>query len=206
MKLISHIISALFHPYLIPFYGCIIFITNSYLIALPTIISLYFIATIFFFTCLLPVVSHMMLKIMNKKENNNEIILRVELLLNSILLILCSIFMHRIHAPIWTQAYLVGASLATTTVWVCRMCNYSISAHMAALGALWGLIFIIPQTQSPIALEIIIILILATGITGTTRQILDKENIIQLFWGLLCGLIFPIISQKILSLSLFSTL
>lgn len=203
MKSIARLISGIFHPYLIPFYGSIIFTAYSYLVGLPLILNIYIIGGILLFSGIFPTLFHAIYYLFfRNKENVWAVVPRYEKFIYCIFLALCSIYLWRMNMPVWGKSFIIGSTMTAFVVWISDLTHRPISAHMAALGTLWGLIYIIPGPLTLIPLDLIIVLILATGATSTARQLLQKENILQTVIGLVGGFITqPIVYQLLISLT-----
>lgn len=65
--------------------------------------------------------------------------------------------------------------------------KWKISAHMAALGSLTGVVFAIAFRTGINPFIPILVLILASGLTGTSRLMLEKNNLPQIATGYILG-------------------
>ena len=75
---------------------------------------------------------------------------------------------------------------------------------MTSLGALWALMYFMHVALSGIPLGVLIVLILTTGATATARMLLDKNDLLQISAGLLCGflctLLLPILQLTLIAI------
>ena len=185
MKLSARIISLLTHPYLVPFYGSAIAVTYSYIALLVYYYKLFICSGILFFSGLLPLLFRFFIYLYNRKQDDEHKTPRyIKLLFYVIMLLFCWLFASKMNMPVWFQYYMGGAFLSACIVCIINYIGWRISIYMASLGALWGLLFFMP---SDISLGTLVVLILATGATGTARMLLEKNNFLQMLTGLICG-------------------
>lgn len=195
LETMAEVISLLFTPLIIPTYA-IFFALNLEYIAVRSLLSTRIIVAlaVLVFTCILPIISiailHRMGKISDTGVNKQE-----ERALPYIITIIGylagAIYLTNVNAPQWIAMFLIGAGLAAIASMLINI-KWKISAHGAGMGGVVAMFFTIwsngyAQHDFLIATSIVILL---TGIVGTSRLILNKHTLGQVLAGTLNGFIW----------------
>ncbi|MCD7710753.1 MAG: hypothetical protein LUI04_05325 [Porphyromonadaceae bacterium] len=201
MKKAAQIISVLFHPYLLPTYGGIIWVSYTFLEILPLSIRLLIVGGIFFFSCLLPLLLHISFGFVQADKPHTR---HTEMLLYAIFLIFAMLYLRRLSLPTWAQSYFVCAALSTAIVWIINTSGWRISFIMSGLGSLMGLIVMMLFIYSPLPIGLFIAVIIITGLMGTALQLLDRHTLAQTLTGWVCGIACTPLASLAFHYNLFS--
>lgn len=204
MKTTARIFSLLTHPYLLPFYGSMIAVECSYIGELAFIFKIFICGGFLFFAGMLPVVFQLLYRFFTRKKEDNGGSHKIGLFFYATMLLFCSLFAARLNLPMWFQNYTAGAFVAAIITCIINYCGWRISIYMTSLGALWALMYFMHVALSGIPLGVLIVLILTTGATATARMLLDKNDLLQISAGLLCGflctLLLPILQLTLIAI------
>lgn len=108
------------------------------------------------------------------------------LLLTAIFYYLGFVLLGRIKAfPIF-KVILLASVLVIIAVLLISL-KWKISSHMAALGSITGVIFALAFRTGINPFLPILMLVLVSGLTGTSRLILEKNNLPQIATGYMLG-------------------
>lgn len=188
---VSAVFSFLLSPMLMPTYGMIIaFQLSTYQILLTTD-KLIVIAVIAALTCVVPAIIFMAMKhfgILTDVHLNN----RRERPLPYAIIIICyvvgALYLFNINAPTWMWMFLFGAGVAGLVSLVVNF-FWKISAHMAGIGGLIGLLCKINNYGDGVfdLMPIICVMIITAGILGTSRLAMERHTLWQVVAGVLNG-------------------
>ncbi len=194
MQHLARFFSTLFSPLLMPTYGVFLALWVSILCYLPTGTRLAVLCVVFGITCIIPMiviaVLHSFGFVKDKGLNN-----RKERWLPYLFVIACYIgaafYLVHVHAPTWLSLFLFGGALAA---FVSLIINFwwKISAHMAGIGGVVAMLFRIHVDGLGAfdLLWIICILIILSGILGSSRIYLDRHSLWQVIAGFANGFIW----------------
>jgi len=198
---ISRAVSALFHPLLIPAYGMVMAIQFSELYVLPFRTKLVSTVVVFVLTGLLPmiIISGMSRLNLIKDISLNDRSDRGLPYASSLALYVMTIFyLYLVNAPWWIAAFMCGGSLALLIVLIVNKW-WKISAHATALGGMTALALSIachfPGDESRV--WILIAVLMAAGMVGTARLILQRHTPAQVYAGYANGLICVMLMSNI---------
>lgn len=198
---ISRAVSALFHPLLIPAYGMVMAIQFSELYVLPFRTKLVSTVVVFVLTGLLPmiIISGMSRLNLIKDISLNDRSDRGLPYASSLALYVMTIFyLYLVNAPWWIAAFMCGGSLALLIVLIINKW-WKISAHATALGGMIALALSIachfPGDESRV--WILIAVLMAAGMVGTARLILQRHTPAQVYAGYANGLICVMLMSNI---------
>lgn len=193
MKNAAYIISVLFHPLLMPTFACLMLFygfRNSIFELMTSNESKWqIIIIVFTFTFLLPVLN---IFLMYKLKRINSMILsnRNERTFPYIMtaIFYFGLFYLFYDLRIW-QTIKIFIFCAGTAILLTAMINlrYKISAHMVGLGGLLGMVF---SLHVLLRLDLTIFIgsvILAAGLVGSARIILNEHQPSQIYSGFLMG-------------------
>ncbi|SHJ36919.1 hypothetical protein SAMN05444280_11793 [Tangfeifania diversioriginum] len=189
MKKAAQILSILFHPVLLPTLGFVLlFNSGFYFSFLSWEAQRYVLLVVFFTTAVLPLIGVALLALrsnfdLSLKKNNDRI---MALFFTGIFYYLGFLLLGRIKAfPIF-KVILLASVLVIIAILLLSL-KWKISAHMAALGSLTGVVFAIAFRTGINPFIPILVLILASGLTGTSRLMLEKNNLPQIATGYILG-------------------
>jgi hypothetical protein len=189
LKKAAQIISILFHPVLLPTLGFVLlFNSGFYFSYLSWEAQRYVLLVVLFTTAILPLLGVALLSLrsnfdLSLKKNNDRIL---ALLFTAVFYYLGFLLLGRIKAfPIF-KVILLASVLVTIAILLLSL-KWKISAHMAALGSLTGVVFALAFRTGINPFFPILLLILASGLTGTSRLILEKNNLPQIATGYMLG-------------------
>lgn len=189
----AQIVSAVFSPLIMPVYGLAIAMLFSELRVIPPDYKIKLLATVFVLTCLLPFMLIIGLKSVGMVKSIDLTERRERIIPFSVTLVLYAItagYFILARAPWWLTAFLLGG-LAALVIDMIVNRRWKISAHATGVGALTAMVFIMSM-RSPVPwamLPILTTVILAAGLTGTARLILQRHTPAQIYAGFACGIL-----------------
>lgn len=185
----ARVTSIIFHPLLIPTLGFfLLFNSGFYFAILPWSVKKFMLLVVFLSTCVLPLLSILLLSLNPKfdlnMEKSTDRILPV--MLSSIFYYLGYLILQRLPVfPIY-QFFLI-ASILIQIVLVIVSLKWKISAHSAAIGGLVGGFFGLSFRLQENPVFLLALLVLIAGTVGTARLILGKHTNSQVYAGFLLG-------------------
>ncbi|RHJ81005.1 hypothetical protein [Parabacteroides sp. AM08-6] len=205
MKLLSNIVSGMFHPLLMVTYGVILALMFTYLTIYPPAMKLLLIGGAFLSTAVIPgLFIYMMvrsgaagdLELSDRKER----VVPYLILITSILV--CVFYMYKMMLPFWLLSLLVGASVALLLAMLINF-YWKISAHMLGVGGLLGGIMGISRIHLMNPYWTFIIVIVIAGLVGTSRIFLKRHTSMQVYAGFCLGFICTFVSSFLSYIYLF---
>ena len=190
----ARLTSIVFHPLLIPTLGFLLLLNSGfYFTLIPWSLKRMVLMVIFLSTCLLPAISIGLLglnqKIDLKMDKNSDRIL--PLILSSIFYYAGYMVLQRLPIfPIY-KFFLVASILVQIALLFISL-KWKISAHSAAIGGLLGGFLAMSFLFQENPLLIVILLVLISGLVGTSRLILEKHTNSQVYSGFLIGFLIMI--------------
>ena len=188
----ARLISSVFHPVLLPSLGFLLLIsTGLYDQILSSEAQKYIMLVIFFTTATLPLLTLALLSLNPKfdftmKQSRDRILL---LLFTSVFYYTAFMLLARIHFLPVFKLFMI-ASVVLIVVLLLITFRWNISVHMAAAGAVTATFFALSFRGGFNPEGILIIVVLVSGLTGTSRLILEKNNLQQIAAGYLLGFLF----------------
>jgi membrane-associated phospholipid phosphatase len=185
----ARVTSIIFHPLLIPTLGFfLLFNSGFYFAILPWSVKKFMLLVVFLSTCVLPLLSILLLSLNPKfdlnMEKSTDRILPV--MLSSIFYYLGYLILQWLPVfPIY-QFFLI-ASILIQIVLVIVSLKWKISAHSAAIGGLVGGFFGLSFRLQENPVFLLALLVLIAGTVGTARLILGKHTNSQVYAGFLLG-------------------
>jgi hypothetical protein len=193
----ARIISFIFHPVILPSLGFFLLLnTGLYDFMLSDQAKRYLLLVIFFATATLPLLSVVMLALNPKFDlsmgESRETVL--PLLLTSVFYYIGFILLSRIHFLPVFKLFMIGSVLLIVALLLISM-KWRISIHMAAAGAVTATFFAVSFRGGVNPTGALVIMVLVSGLIGTARILLEKNNLLQLTTGYLLGFIilYPVI-------------
>jgi len=190
----ARITSIIFHPLLIPTLGfLLLFNSGFYFTLIPWSLKRMVLMVVFLSTCLLPALGIGLLginqKIDLKMDKNSDRIL--PLILSSIFYYAGYMVLQRLPIfPIY-KFFLVASILVQIALLFISL-KWKISAHSAAIGGLLGGFLAMSFLFQENPLLILTLLVLISGMVGTSRLILEKHTNSQVYSGFLIGFLIMI--------------
>lgn len=190
MEKTARIISILFHPLIMPSLGfLLLFNSGTYLAYLPfdykkMILMIVILCTFIIPLSMIPFFLYQKLIFdINLSQARERY---VPLVLTLLLFIFCYFLLKRVPIPPDYQTFCLGCA-ASVLVVLLVISKWKISLHMVGIGGLAGLIgYLIIHMQ--VNLEFYLILtILAAGLIGTARLILNAHKPFEIYAGFLTG-------------------
>lgn len=188
---LSHFFSFVFSPLLVPTYGVIIALFCSVLVFIPTVIKWRIIGLVFAFTSVAPALFVAFLKwrgLVSDFGLNNQKERPIPYIFVCVSYLVCAWVFHTARFPEWMQLFMSGAALAT---FISLIINrwWKISAHMAGMGGLIGLMLRIVADHDAVGtpLAMTMIVIATAGIVGSSRVWLGRHTVGQVFAGAFNG-------------------
>ena len=185
----ARIMSAVFHPLLIPTIGFVLlFNSGFYFSILPWSVVKFILLTVFLSTCVLPAISILILSLnprfdIRMEKNTDRI---MPLILSSGFYYVGYMILQRLPVyPIY-KFFLIASILIQITLLFVTI-RWKISAHAAAIGGLLGGFLMLSFRLQENPEWILSSLVLATGIVGSARLILGKHTVSQVSAGFLLG-------------------
>ena len=188
---VSSFFSFLLSPLLMPTYGMIIAFCLSTLQILLTTDKLTVIAVVAIMTCVVPVV---LISLMRYFRIISDLHLNVqnERFVPYVVIVVCyvisALYLFNINAPTWMWMFMFGGGIATMISLVVNF-FWKISAHMAGIGGLIGLLCKINSYGDGIIelMPVICVMIIVAGILGTSRIAMERHTLWQVIAGVLNG-------------------
>lgn len=187
----SRFISGLFTPYLVPFLAILLLFLCSYLRIMPIQYKLIVLGIVYCFTVMMPVCVIYLygringLTMLQLSEQNRR---AVPYLLAITSYVFCILMMRKLNIP----AYMTGIILCSLIVMVVFfIANFwwKLSAHLAGMGILIGCIVSFSRMFGYNPVWWLCLAILATGIVGSARIILDQHRLSETLAGFTVGLV-----------------
>jgi hypothetical protein len=193
----AKIISAIFHPVLVPTLGFVLLFTAGFFDSMLTTEAKQFILLVIFFsTATLPMLAIAILALNSKFDflmpNSRDRI--IPLLFASVFYYIGFYLLSRIHFIPTFKLYMIASVLLIIALLFISF-KWNISIHMAAVGAITATIFALSFRTGANPLIAIVIVIIVSGLVGTARLLLNKNNLLQLAAGYFLGfvILYPVI-------------
>ena len=191
----ARVFSAIFRPYYMPVVGFIGLFSFTYLSLLPFNFKLFILLTIYCFTILIPQICIFCYRKINgwaphqiRIQANRTIPYAISI----ISYVACLWLMYRMHLPrymcgIIVAALLIQASCATINIW------WKISTHSAGAGGIIGALLAYSTLFDFNPINWLCILILISGVVGSSRMLLRQHTLGQVIGGTLLGTVLGFI-------------
>ena len=193
---LANVISYLFHPLLMPTLGLlVIFNSGSFISNLPFEIKRMAYITVFIGTFILPIsiipfflFGRLVSSI--KMSNRGERVLPLAI---TALLYYISFFIMTKSSigPVVTIFMLATAVIVTLVLGISFF--WKISAHLAGIGGITGLIISLTFRLKADLMSYLVIILIIAGLVSLARLLLDEHNPAQVYSGFLLGLITMIV-------------
>lgn len=191
---VSVFFSTLLTPLMMPTYGIIVSLWMSSLLVLTLPTKMTVLGVVFLITGVVPVLSFILLKYL-KIIDDIHLNGRKERLLPYVIMIVCyvstAIYLFMINAPEWMWMFMFGGGCAALVSLIINL-KWKISAHMAGIGGLIGLLCRINAGGDGAfdLLPVICATIFVAGILGTSRVAMERHTVMQVLAGTLNGFVW----------------
>lgn len=191
---VSVFFSTLLTPLMMPTYGIIVSLWMSSLLVLTLPTKMTVLEVVFLITGVVPVLSFILLKYL-KIIDDIHLNGRKERLLPYVIMIVCyvstAIYLFMINAPEWMWMFMFGGGCAALVSLIINF-KWKISAHMAGIGGLIGLLCRINAGGDGAfdLLPVICATIFVAGILGTSRVAMERHTVMQVLAGTLNGFVW----------------
>ena len=194
---IARFIQNIFHPLIFPTLGFILLLNSGLYDNLLSIqAKRYILLVVFFVTATLPMLTSALLtlnqkfEVQEQKSNGFALLL----LFTSIYYYIGYILLSRIHFLPMFKLFMIASVIVIVVLMIISF-KWEISLHMAAAGATTAVFFAISFRHGVNPLVALVVLVVAAGLIGTARLILNKNNLLQLATGYLIGffIVYPVI-------------
>lgn len=188
---VASFMSTALSPLLMPTYGVFLVLLASVLCVLPYGTRVAVLLVCMGITCILPLIFLSVLRHF-KLVRDLHVEVREERFIPYLFTALChgaaAYYLYYCHAPQWFTMFMVGSAL---TVLVMALINlkWKISAHMAGIGGLIGLVYQI-HVQDLSAFDlfwVMSLVILLAGALGSARLVLKRHDTVQVLAGVVVG-------------------
>ena len=194
---LAKIISVIFHPVLVPTLGFVLLFAAGFFDSMLTTEAKHFILLVIFFsTATLPMLAIAILALNSKFDflmpNSRDRI--IPLLFASVFYYIGFYLLSRIHFIPTFKLYMIASVLLIIALLFVSF-KWNISIHMAAVGAITATIFALSFRTGANPLNAVVIVIIVSGLVGTARLLLNKNNLLQVAAGYFLGFIilYPVI-------------
>ena len=198
---LSHFLSNVLSPLLMPTYGVLIALWASVLCLLPYGSRVTVLLVCMGITCIIPLIFLNVLRHF-KLVKDLHVEMRQQRLLPYLFSALCygvaAYYLYYCHSPQWFLMFMVGSAV---TVLIMAFINlkWKISAHMAGIGGVVALIYQI-HVQGLSAFDLIWLLclsILVAGALGSARLVLKRHDSWQLLAGAVVGFLCVSLTMRL---------
>lgn len=188
---LAQFFSTMLSPLLMPSYGAFLVLWGSFLSSRDTGDRATILIVFFGITCMLPMffisaLQHLRVVRSKRLEDSKE---RLYPYLFTLLCYIAACFyLDHVHAPLWFIMFATGTCLACAVSLVVNL-RWKISAHMAGMGGIVALIYImhVQMLEAFNLLWVMVVAIMLTGILGSARMALKHHDIYQVIAGALNG-------------------
>ena len=194
---LAKFVSIIFHPVLVPALGFLLLFTSGFYDSMLTTDAKRFILLVIFFsTATLPMLAVAILALNSKFDilmpNNRDRI--IPLLFTSVFYYIGFILLSKIHFIPMFKLYMIASVLLIVALLLISF-KWNISIHMAAIGAVTATFFALSFRGGVNPVNAIVIVVIVSGLVGTARMVLNKNNLLQVAAGYILGFIilYPVI-------------
>ncbi len=198
---VAKILSSIFVPFYLPLVGLLVLLTFSYLRSLlPWTYKLFLLVIVYLFTIFLPMV---LIRIYHRYQGwfLTQIEKKQDYIIPYVISILsylfCYYFMVVTHVPHFIGSIVMAALILQI---ICVVVNFflKISVHTTALGGVAGALVAFSLRFSFNAVWWLSIVVLLSGLVGTSRMILRRHSLKEVTLGFLIGVVCAFVSVLLL--------
>ncbi len=190
MKKVVSLISYLFHPLLMPSLGLLIMLNSGTYLSLldpaakRAILFVMALGTLVFPLMMLPILQYRNLVVKNGESTREERLVPQIIIL--VLYIITLVYFRRLPLSQAIQAYVLSVNLTLFMVILINL-KFRVSVHAAALGGLCGLIIVLMLLYETPLEGLLMLTLLASGISGSARMALGN-GWTEILTGFILGL------------------
>ena len=189
MKIIAKILSTILHPLLMPVYGIILVILFSFMRFFPIRMNLYLFGLVAVFTLFVPLLAIVVLystgiiSSINLRERKDR---KWPFLIAVISYIICGVLFYRFEVPLWILGFITGGVISLLIDFIITFW-WKISAHMTGIGGFTACSVFLTQTFEMFPLYGVMLVVLAAGLLGSSRILLNRHTLGQVLAGTVNG-------------------
>ncbi len=194
LRIPANLLSALFHPLVMPTYGIAIALYTSYMRIFGSHLLGIIMIGILLTTCILPSLGIYILYrtgVVSDFRLHERTERTIPYIINFACYIACYLYLYRFGVPMWILSFIAGAIISLiVTMFINRF--WKISAHMVAAGSLVALVFLMSTFKlmlTPYMFPLQIITLLLAGAIGSARILLHRHTLGQVAAGFTLGVI-----------------
>ncbi len=194
--MLARAVSLIASPFYLPLVALLALFVFSYLSLMPKVYQLSVLAVVYVFTIFLPT---RIIRFYHRYHGWTlfELGAREKRMIPYIVSILCYFFCYYVmtfnHVP-HIMGSIVVTALATQVT--CAVINmwWKISVHMAAIGAMSGILVVFAPRFSFNPVWWLCVLFLLAGMVGSARMILRQHNLHQIYGGFIVGFLVGVVT------------
>lgn len=195
MKVVSRLLSVLFHPLLIPLYAYILLFCFTYLNIMPIQYVAFVMSIVITFTILSPLLFISLYKWLNKlslKDLSDRPRRFIPYILTLMSYATCLITMYKMYFPHYFSSIIMGITLC---LGVCLLLNlrWRISIHLAGCGMAVGALIAYSVLFNFNPVWWLCGFILLSGIQGTARISFHQHTLLEVILGFMAGMFCGVI-------------
>lgn len=186
---LARLVSTIFHPLIIPSIGFLLFLNSGFTFAAINVeAKKYVMLVVFFTTCVLPMISISILALnprfdVSMSKSRDRIL---PLFSTAVFYYIGFFLLGRMKALPAFKIFLLASILVILALMLVSYW-WKISNHMASIGGLTGATFALAFRTGVNPVYSILIVVLLSGLIGSSRLMLGKHNLTQLIAGYLLG-------------------
>ena len=200
---VARFMSTALTPLLMPTYGIFLILWVSVLCLLPYGSRVAVLLVCMGITCIVPLIFLSVLRHFNLIKDLH-VNMREQRLFPYLFTALCygvaAYYLHATcHAPQWCVMFMVGSAITVILMALINL-KWKVSAHMAGIGGVIGLIYQI-HVQGLSAFDLLWLLclsIIVAGLLGSSRLILKRHDIWQVLVGAVVGFLCVSLTMRLL--------
>lgn len=198
-RYLLYLFSAIFHPLLMPLFGLyLLFNSGIFMVYIPFELKKSIYITIILSTIVLPLLFIPFLrffKLINNLQMEEKRERVFPLIIAAVLYFLTYYWFKHYAFSMIFQSFMLSISIITFILFIISF-FWKVSLHMAGIGGLTGLIFIMSFQLEQHYLMAIIFVIAISGILGTVRLLMGAHKPPQIYAGYFLGLITVLILTR----------
>lgn len=187
---IAKTVSVIFNPLFIPLFGLvIIFYSPTLFWYIPSVVKLMIFITVIFNNIMIPLLlisfirkRHIKIPLGNEEASERAI----PLILVSVLYLLTSFILLKLHIPLFLKAYCNSLSILALILLVITL-RWKVSLYSAGAGSLVAIVLVLSLKMSTGLPVILAISVMVSGLVLSSRLMLDEHNPAEAYAGFLTG-------------------
>ena len=199
---VAHFMSNALSPLLMPTYGVFLVLSVSVLCVLPYGTRVAVLLVCMAITFIVPLIFLSVLRHF-KLVKSLHVEVREQRLIPYMFAVVCyavaAFYLYYCHSPQWFTMFMVGSALTVLVIALINL-KWKISAHMAGIGGLIGLVYQI-HVQDLSAFDlfwVLCLIIILAGVLGSARLALNRHNTLQVMAGVVVGFLCVCLTMKYL--------